>query len=85
MPSSFYDLSANEQVLLAVIIAILLSDGLNAAELAVLGNFIESIGQNLLLIQSVISAIPSDASPVCPACTELRDLRTRLDALEARI
>lgn len=84
----FYTLTAEQQVTLALIIAIYLSDGLNENQLNILGNFIEAVGQNLLLIQSVVSATPT-TSPTdnssCHTCQELSNLLTRIEALEKLI
>lgn len=80
----FYTLTADQQATLALIIALYLSDGLNENQLNILGNFIEAVGQNLLLIQAVVSsALPTTSS--CNACQELIDLRTRIEALEKLI
>lgn len=79
----FYTLTADQQATLALIIALYLSDGLNENQLNILGNFIEAVGQNLLLIQAVVSATPTTSS--CNACQELLDLRTRIEALEKLI
>lgn len=84
----FYTLTADQQVTLALIIAIYLSDGLNENELNILGNFIEAVGQNLLLIQAVVSALPSSsptANSACHTCQELSNLRTRIEVLEKLI
>lgn len=81
----FYTLTADQQVTLALIIAIYLSDGLNENQLNILGNFIESVGQNILLIQAVVSATPVSsptANSSCHTCQELNNLRTRIEALE---
>lgn len=84
----FYSLSANEQTALALVISLLLSEGLNENELNILGNFIEAVGQNILLIQAVVSSVPtattSTASPACDPCQEIAALRTRVEELEKR-
>lgn len=84
----FYTLTADQQATLALIIALYLSDGLNENQLNILGNFIEAVGQNLLLIQAVVSATPPSSptgnSP-CHTCQELSNLRTRIEALEKLI
>ena len=86
MPPSFYALSANEQALLALLIALLLSNGLNENQLNILGNFIEAVGQNLLLIQAVISVLPnSNDTSACNISIELNAIRSRLDRLESKI
>lgn len=86
MSSPFYTLSADEQALLALITALLLSDGLNENQLNILGNFIEAVGQNILLIQAVVSAFPNSSNESdCDISTELNELRRRLEVLEAKI
>lgn len=84
----FYTLTADQQVTLALIIAIYLSDGLNENQLNILGNFIEAVGQNLLLMQAVVSATPISSPATnssCHTCQELSNLRTRIEALEKLI
>lgn len=82
----FYTLSADEQATLALVIALILSEGLNENELNILGNFIEAVGQNILLIQAVVSSAPtaSTATPSCTPCQEIAVLRARIEALENR-
>lgn len=50
--SIFYSLDSEQQVLLAALIAIIVSDKLNENQLNILGNFVEAVGQNILLIQA---------------------------------
>ncbi len=85
MTSLFYSLSADEQVTLALIFSLLLSDGLNENELNILGNFIESVGQNILLIQAIVSSHPIDNTATHSNYTEIQELRNRIEALESRI
>lgn len=85
MTSLFYSLSADEQVTLALIFALFLSEGLNENELNILGNFIEAVGQNILLIQAVISSQPTNMTPLKNNSTEIKNLLTRIEALESRI
>ena len=85
MTSSFYSLSADEQVTLALIVSLLLSEGLNENELNILGNFIEAVGQNMLLIQAVVSSQPTANTASLNSFTEIQELRTRIEALELRI
>ena len=83
--SFFYSLSADEQVTLALIISLLLSDGLNENELNILGNFIEAVGQNILLIQATVSSQPTDNTAPLSSYAEIQELRTRIESLEARL
>jgi hypothetical protein len=85
MTSLFYSLSADEQVILALIFSLILSEGFNENELNILGNFIEAVGQNILLIQAAVSAQTTDNTPFCVNSTAIQELRTRIDALEARL
>lgn len=85
MASFFYSLSADEQITLAFIFALLLSDGLNENELNILGNFIEAVGQNILLIQAVVSSQPTDNTTSYNNFAEIQELRTRIEVLESRI
>ena len=85
MISSFYSLSANEQVTLALIVALLLSEGLNENELNILGNFIEAVGQNILLVQAIVSSRPTDNTTSLADYTETQELHARIEALEARL
>ncbi|MBQ1249079.1 MAG: hypothetical protein IIX92_03430 [Selenomonadales bacterium] len=85
MTSLFWSLSADEQVILALIFSLILSEGLNENELNILGNFIEAVGQNILLIQAAVSAQTTDNTPICVNSTDIQELRTRIDALEARL
>lgn len=80
----FYTLTADQQITLALIIAIYLSDGLNENQLNILGNFIEAVGQNILLVQAVISSTPTTTSS-CNACQELIELRARIETPEKLI
>ncbi|MBR0325865.1 MAG: hypothetical protein IIX11_07035, partial [Selenomonadales bacterium] len=65
------------------IISLLLSEGLNENELNILGNFIEAVGQNILLIQATVSSRPTDNTAPLSSYAEIQELRTRIEALEA--
>jgi hypothetical protein len=88
--SAFFSIGADEQVTLAAILAILLSKGLNADQLGILGNFLLGIGQNLLIIQAVVSSLP-EINPPCLASTcqdtakTLADLQKEIELLKAKI
>lgn len=88
--SAFYSLNGNEQVTLAAVVAILLSEGLNQNQLNILGNFLEGIGQNILLIQAVTSSQPNTE----PGLSELPEpdtehiliqLKKEVELLKARV
>lgn len=51
----FNNLSGNELVAFASIIAIYISDGLNSDEIDTLGNFFSALGANLSTIASTIN------------------------------
>jgi len=85
MTSLFYSLSADEQVILALIFSLILSEGLNENELNILGNFINAVGQNILLIQAAVSAQTTDNTPFCVNSIDIQELRTRIEALETRL
>jgi hypothetical protein len=88
--SVFYSLGADEQVTLAAIAAIVLSKGLDADQLGILGNFLLGVGQNLLIVQAVVSSQP-ETNPPCLAstcqntATILADLQKEIDSLKAKI
>ncbi len=56
--SIFFSLDSEQQVLLAALLAIIVSDKLNEDQLNILGNFVEAVGQNILLIQAIVSSNP---------------------------
>ncbi len=86
MEPSFYDLSANEQAVLALLLALAFSSGLNEDQLNILGNFIEAVGQNILLIQAVVSSTPNASSSAsCDCCALIEALRLRIESLEAAL
>jgi hypothetical protein len=88
--SAFFSLGPDEQVTLAAILAIFLSKGLNADQLGILGNFLLGIGQNLVIIQTVISSQP-EADPPCLASTcqdtakTLAELRKEIEVLKVKV
>lgn len=57
----FFSLNSNELIALNLLLTVALSHGLDANQLNVLGNFICALGQNMLVIQARISALPGDA------------------------
>lgn len=87
--SAFYSLGPDEQVTLAAILAILLSKGLNADQLGILGNFLLGVGQNLVIFQTVVSS--QEADPPCLASTcqdtakTLADLWKEIEVLKVKV
>lgn len=80
----FYSLSGEEQVVIAAALAFLMSEGLTSNQLNILGNFIEAIGQNIL----VIASQPGNNSPSPPpadSSAELAELKKELACLKAKI
>lgn len=57
----FFSLNSNELLALNLLLTAALSNGLNANQLNVLGNFICALGQNMLVIQARIGALPGQA------------------------
>ena len=57
---NFFELSINELLLLNLILTFLLANGLNGNQLNILGNFLCSVGQNILVIQAVIGSFPDN-------------------------
>lgn len=80
--SNLFSLDSEQQVLLAALLAILVADKLNEDQLNILGNFIETLGQNILLIQAIVSsnppAIKSDSSPD----TQVQNLQKSINMLQ---
>lgn len=58
---NFFSLNSNELIALNLLLTAALSHGLDANQLNVLGNFICALGQNMLIIQARISALPGEA------------------------
>ncbi len=54
-----FHLTANEWLSLNYALAVLLSDGLNANQLNVVGNFLCAVGQNILLLQAWLGSCPN--------------------------
>lgn len=78
----FFSLDSEQQVLLAALLAIILSDKLNENQLNILGNFVESVGQNILLIQAVVSSDPPAADSDSSSDTQVQDLQKSIDMLQ---
>ncbi len=83
--SIFFSLDSEQQVLLAALLAIILSDKLNVNQLNILGNFIESLGQNILLIQAVVSSDPPATNSDSSSNTQVQDLEKSIDMLRQEL
>lgn len=82
--TGFYSLSGEEQVVIAAALAFLMSEGLTPNQLNILGNFIEAIGQNILVIASQ-SGNNSSSSPPSDSSAELAELKKELACLKAKL
>ena len=58
MEDDFFSLNSNELISLSILLTVVFSNQLNANQLNILGNFLCSLGQNILVIQAVIGANP---------------------------
>lgn len=63
--NDLFSLSINELLALNILLTLLLSDGLNSNQLNILGNFFEALGQNILIIQALVSAEPNPNAMYC--------------------
>ncbi len=80
--SILFSLDSEQQVLLAALLAIALSDRLNEDQLNILGNFVEAVGQNILLIQAVVSSNPPATKSDSSSTTQVQDLQESVDMLQ---
>lgn len=76
-----FSLDSEQQVLLAALLAIMVSDKLNEDQLNILGNFLEALGQNILLIQAIISSNPPSTKPDSSSNTQAQDLQKGINML----
>jgi outer membrane murein-binding lipoprotein Lpp len=79
--SILFSLDSEQQVLLASLLAIILSDKLNEDQLNILGNFVEAVGQNILLIQAIVSSDPPSTKSDSSSNTQVQDLPKSIDML----
>lgn len=80
--SIFFSLDSEQQVLLAALLAILVSDKLNEDQLNILGNFIEALGQNILLIQAIISSNPPSTKSDSSSNAQVQNLQKSMNMLQ---
>ncbi|WP_110952834.1 hypothetical protein [Anaerosinus massiliensis] len=59
---NFYSLSPEESLSLNLLLTLIFSNGLNSNQLNILGNFICALGQNILVVQTIIGALPDDSA-----------------------
>jgi prefoldin subunit 5 len=85
----FFELNESQQILLLTVLTYLLADDLNANQLNILGNFIESLGQNLLLVEAVISANTStrnwDSKSTMDVQNLIQIMQQEINALKKRV
>jgi len=79
--SILFSLDSEQQVLLAALLAIIVSDKLNEDQLNILGNFVESLGQNILLIQAVVSSNPPSTKSDSSSNTQVQNLQKSVNML----
>lgn len=79
--SILFSLDSEQQVLLAALLAIIVSDKLNEDQLNILGNFVESLGQNILLIQAVVSSNPPSTKSDSSSNTQVQNLQKSINML----
>lgn len=79
--SILFSLDSEQQVLLAALLAIIVSDKLNEDQLNILGNFLEVLGQNLLLIQAIVSSNPPSTKSDSSSNTQVQNLQKSIDML----
>ena len=80
--SILFSLDFEQQVLLAALLAIILSDNLNEDQLSILGNFVEAVGQNILLIQAVVSSNPPSTKSDSSSNTQVQNLQNSINMLQ---
>ncbi|MBP2637087.1 MAG: hypothetical protein H6Q72_2994 [Firmicutes bacterium] len=83
--SILFSLDSEQQVLLAALLAIIIADKLNEDQLNVLGNFIEALGQNLLLIQAIVSSNPPSTESDSFSNTQVQNLQKSITMLQQDI
>ncbi len=83
--SIFYSLDSEQQVLLAALIAIIVSENLNENQLNILGNFVEAVGQNIFLIQAIVSSSPSATDSDSSSNTEVENLQESMNRLQQEL
>lgn len=83
--SILFSLDSEQQVLLAALLAIILSDKLNEDQLNILGNFVEAVGQNILLIQAIVSSNPPSTTSDSSADTQVQNLQKSINMLQQNV
>lgn len=81
----FFSLDSEQQVLLAALLAIGIGEKLNEDQLNILGNFLEALGQNILLIQAIVSSTPPTTKPDNSANKEVQNLQGSITILQQEL
>ncbi len=79
--ASFFSLDSEQQVLFAALLAIIVSDKLSDDQLNIFGNFLELLGQNILLIQAIVSSNPPSTKSDNSSNTQVQDLQKSITML----
>lgn len=79
--SILFSLDSEQQVLLAALLAIIVSDKLSEDQQNILGNFLEALGQNILLIQAIVSSNPPSTEADSSSNTQVQDLQKSITLL----
>ncbi|AJQ29111.1 hypothetical protein [Pelosinus fermentans] len=79
--SILFSLDSEQQVLLAALLAIIVSDNFNEDQLNILGNFVEAVGQNILLIQAIVSSNPPSTKSDSSSNTQVQNLQNSINML----
>lgn len=80
--SILFSLDSEQQVLLAALLAIIVADKLNEDQQNILGNFLEALGQNILLIQAVGSSNPPSTKSDSSSNTQVQNLKNSITTLQ---
>ncbi|MDU4961995.1 MAG: hypothetical protein E6X17_15175 [Sporomusaceae bacterium] len=83
--SILFSLDSEQQVLLAALLAIIVSDKLNEDQLNILGNFIEALGQNILLIQAIVSSSPPSAKSDSSSDAQVENLQKSINMVQQNL
>lgn len=79
---NFFSLDSEQQVLFAALLAIIVSDKLNEDQQNIFGNFLEALGQNILLIQAIVSSNPPATKSDSSADTQVQNLQKSINMLQ---
>ncbi|CVK20949.1 hypothetical protein [Sporomusa sphaeroides] len=80
--SILFSLDSEQQVLLAALLAIIVADKLNEDQQNIFGNFLEALGQNILLIQAIVSSNPPSTKSYSFSDTQVQNLQKSINMLQ---